>query len=295
MMLLTKKIMRSQFSYFRPKSLVEALKFLSQRGAEASVIAGGTDLMIDIRKGELKSAYVMDVSRLDEMRTISRTEESLIVGAAVTFTEIVRNPLVRENAPLLASAARQVGSAQIRNVGTLGGNVANASPAADSVPPMLADNAWVRIQSLSEDRVEPLEKVIVGPNSTNLRTGELITGFILESLPTYRSEFQRIARRKALSIARMNAAAVGTVDSSGAITDFRLSVGSITPRPCRMTDAEDHLRGKIPNEMMIRQAAEMVSKEMIRQSGIRSSTEYKRPAVEGLVVKTLSNLFLSQG
>lgn len=287
--------MRSQFNYFRPKSLMEALQFLGERGSTASVIAGGTDLMIDIRKGELKSAHVVDVSRLEEMRSISIVEESLVVGAAATYTEIINNPLVREKAHVLALAARQVGSLQIRNMGTLGGNVANASPAADSVPAMMVHNAWVKVQSVSEDRIEPLENIIVGPNTTTLKAGELITAFILESLPGYRYEFQRIARRRALSIARMNAAVVGILDAEGLVTDLRLSVGSTTPRPCRMTDAENHLKGKVPDEAIIREAAEKVSSEMVRQSGIRPTTEYKRPAVEGLVLKTLSRVLLSNG
>lgn len=287
--------MRSQFNYFRPGSLVEALQFLGERGSTASVIAGGTDLMIGIRNGELKSAYIVDVSRLEEMRSVSLVEESLVVGAAATYTELINNPLVCEKAPVLALAARQVGSLQIRNMGTLGGNVANASPAADSVPAMMVHNAWVKVQSISEDRIEPLENIIVGPNTTTLKAGELITAFILESLPGYRYEFQRIARRRALSIARMNAAVVGVLDAEGLVTDLRLSVGSTTPRPCRMTDAENHLKGKVPDEAIIREAAEKVSSEMVRQSGIRPTTEYKRPAVEGLVLKTLSRVLLSNG
>jgi CO/xanthine dehydrogenase FAD-binding subunit len=271
------------------------MQFLSRWGSEAAVVAGGTDLMISVRQGELKSAHVMDVSRLEDLRTISHTGESLVIGAAVTYTEVINNPLVRENAPVLVLAARRVGSVQIRNVGTLGGNVANASPAADGVPALLVHNTWVKIQSEFEDRVEPLEKVIIGPNSTNLKPNELIIGFILEPLPNHRFEFQRIARRRSLAIARMNAAAVGKVDSDGIVTDIRLSVGSITPRPCRMTDAEDHLKGKAPDEGVIKEASGKVSREMIRQSGIRSSTEYKRPAVEGLVLKTLSSMFLSNG
>lgn len=249
--------------------------------------------MISVRNGQMSSGYVMDVSRLDELRTITRTEDALIVGAAVTYTELINSRDVLENAPVLALAAKQVGSLQIRNVGTLGGNVANASPAADGVPALLVHNAWVRIQSAFKERVEPVESVIVGPYSTNLKPGELIVGFILAPLPDYRPEFQRIARRRALSVARINAACVGKVDPNGVVTEIRLSVGSITPRPCRMTAAEDHLRGKVPDETTIREAAAEVSGEMIRQSGIRSSTEYKRPALEGLVVKTLSRMFQS--
>jgi len=285
--------MRSRFAYIRPDTLHEALEFLAENGAKTSVLAGGTDLSINIRKGELKSAYVMDISRLDELRAISCSEGSLTVGAAATYTEIINNPLVLKNAPVLRLAAGKVGSVQIRNMGTLGGNVANASPAADSVPAMLVHKARVIIRSAGSDRVQPLESIIVGPNGTVLNSDELITGFVLESLPDHRCEYRRIARRSALSIARMNAAAAGSVDSGGRVSDLRLSIGSITPRPCRMSDAEEHLNGTIPNEETITEAAKKVSREMIRQSGIRSSTEYKRPAVEGLVFKTLTALLLS--
>jgi CO/xanthine dehydrogenase FAD-binding subunit len=284
--------MRSQFEYIRPTTLHEALEFLQLNGSRTSVIAGGTDLMVSARKGDLASDYVMDVSRLEELHTITRTESALLMGAAATYTEIINHDEVLKDAPLLALAARQVGSLQIRNVGTLGGNVANASPAADSIPAMLVHGAWVRIQSSYDERVEPLENVIVGPYSTNLKPAELIIGFILEPLQHYRCEFQRIARRKALSVARINAAAAIKFDDDGEVADARLSVGSITPRPCRMTAAENLLKGKVPDEATIREAAEKVSQEMIRQSGIRSSTEYKRPAVEGLVVKTLSHVCL---
>ncbi len=285
--------MRSQFAYFRPESLPEALEFLARHGSRASVIAGGTDLMISIRDGSMKSDHVMDVSRLEELRAITLTEEALFVGAAVTYTELVASEVVAKNAPVLALAARQVGSLQIRNVGTLGGNVAHASPAADSVPAMVAHDGCAMIQSASGNRVEPLDGFISGPYATNLQSDELIIGFLLKPLPDYRYEFQRVARRRALSVARINAAAVARTDKDGAGTDVRLSVGSIMPRPCRMTAAENHLKAAVPETGVIREAAEIVSQEMIRQSGIRASTEYKQPAVEGLVVKVLSRVLLS--
>ena len=128
--------MRSRFEYILPRSLKEALDFLGDHGSQTSIIAGGTDLMIAARNGDVASRYVVDVSRLEEMRTIAVTEGTLSIGAAVTYTEIVNSPQIAQWAPILAQAAGYVGSVQIRNVGTLGGNVANASPAADSVPPL---------------------------------------------------------------------------------------------------------------------------------------------------------------
>lgn len=284
--------MRSRFQYIRPNSLHEAFAFLAENGPRTAVLAGGTDLSIAIRNGEFDKDYVLDISRLDETRTVEIADGTLAVGAAVTYTEIVANPIVNRHAPLLAAAARCVGSLQIRNMGTLGGNVANASPAADSVPAMMAHNVRVLIQSSSSERVQPLDQVIVGPYITSLQPGELITKLFLEPMGSgYRYSFQRIARRRALSVARANAAAMALQDAGGTVLDLRLSVGSITPRPCRLIEAEQYLVGKVPSFDLLREAAELVSNEMIRRSGIRASTEYKKPAVEGLVIKALSEVF----
>jgi CO/xanthine dehydrogenase FAD-binding subunit len=285
--------MKFSFEYFRPETLYEALNFLAVHGSETAVLAGGTDLMIAMRAGEVTSKFFMDISRLDELRKVEKRNGTVSIGAALTYTEIARHAVVKEFAPALARAAGCVGSVQIRNVGTLGGNAANASPAADSIPPLIVHNARAIIRSAATERVETIQEMIVGPYRTTLKSDELITEFVLEPLGEgYQHAFERIARRRALAVARINVAAVGRTDNSGTVEDLRLSVGSITPRPCRMTAAEEHLRGRAASEKLIREAAEKASAEMIRQSGIRASTEYKSPAVRGLVFKALSELFL---
>jgi CO/xanthine dehydrogenase FAD-binding subunit len=284
---------RSRFEYFRPQSLAEALEFLEAEGARTSLLAGGTDLMIAARNGELKSRFVMDVSRLDHLRHIEKIDGLLAIGAGATFTEISNSTEVLKSAPALARAAKSVGSPQIRNVGTVGGNVANASPAADSVPPLVVLRARVHIKSLSSERTPFVDELIVAPYRTSLRTNELIVRFLIEPVPAdYRWSFQRIARRKSLAIARANVAALARVDSRGAVEDLRLCVGSILPQPARMTAAENVLKGRIPDADLIRQAAKEVSAEMVRRSGVRPTTEYKKPAVEGLVTKALSEILL---
>ncbi len=281
--------MQHRFRYIRPTSLSEALEFLGEHGPQTAVLAGGTDLMIAVRRGDVAARFMMDVSRLEELRGIEKHNGSLSVGAAVTYTEIINSPLVLEYAPVLASAARAVGSVQIRNVGTLGGNVANGSPAADSVPPLVVHEALVDIRSATSQRTPRLEEVFTAPYLTNLTGAELITRFILKPLDAgYRSGFQRIARRRALSVARISAAALARMDSSGALTDLRLCVGSILPKPRRMTEAEDLLKGSLPEPDLLRKASEAVSREMIRVSGLRPSTEYKQLAVEGIVTKVIS-------
>lgn len=287
--------MRSRFGYGRPESLSEALDFLARKGSETAILAGGTDLMISVRSGDLRSRYVLDVSRLAELRTVELSNGVLAVGSALTHAEIATHPLIREYSPVLAKASGCVGSAQIRNLGTLGGNVANASPAADTIPPLMVHNARVVIRNASGERVEKLGDFITGPNLTVLKPGELISQLLLDPMEHgYRHSFQRIARRKTLSIARMNVAALGLLAADGLVLDLRLSVGSVTPRPCRMTAAEEIVKQRKPGGELLWKAAESVSKEMVRWSGIRPTTEYKRPAVEGLVFRALSEILLDE-
>jgi CO/xanthine dehydrogenase FAD-binding subunit len=285
--------MSPRFRYLRPGTLKEALDFLLVHGSRTSVLAGGTDLMIAVRREDVDRDFILDVSRLEELRCIDREDGLLSVGAALTYTEIKASCEIRSLAPVLCQAAGCVGSVQIRNKGTLGGNVANASPAADSVPAMLVHKALVRIESAAGSRIIPLEELIVAPYRTILQPHELVARFFLEPLENgWRASFQRIARRRALSVARINAAAVAKLGENGRIADLRLSVGSVLPRPARMISAEEFLMRQVPDLELIREAATLVSREMVRRSGIRHSTEYKRPAVEGLVTKVLTEVLL---
>ncbi len=274
---------------------MDALKFLEEHGAETSLLAGGTDLMISAREGGLKSSYVMDISRLEELTRIEKADGLCAIGAGVTFSEIAESAEILNSVPLLAAAAKTVGSPQIRNVGTIGGNVANASPAADSVPPLVVLQARVEIRSISSERTPFVEEFITAPYRTSLKPNELIVRFLLETIPDgYRWDFQRIARRKALAIARANLALLASSDEQGRVEDLRLCVGSISPRPSRLTEAEEILKGKIPSPELIGAVAKSVSSEMISRSGIRPTTEYKQPAVEGLIVKSMSKIFFEK-
>ncbi len=274
---------------------MDALKFLEEHGAETSLLAGGTDLMISAREGGLKSSFVMDISRLEELTRIEKADSLCAIGAGVTFSEIAESAEILKYVPLLAAAAKTVGSPQIRNVGTIGGNVANASPAADSVPPLVVLRARVEIRSISSERTPFVEDFITAPYHTNLKPDELIVRFLLETIPDgYRWDFQRIARRKALAIARANLALLASSDDQGRVEDVRLCVGSILPRPSRLTEAEEILKGKIPSPELIGAVAKSVSSEMVNRSGIRPTTEYKQPAVEGLVVRSMSKIFLEK-
>ncbi len=283
---------RPKFKYFRPANLAEATDFLFQHGPESRVISGGTDLLIAVRNGTMTSGYVLDVSRLDELRQVAINDGRLEIGSALTYSEIVNHPVIRKFAPALIRAGSQVGSLQIRNTGTLGGNVGNASPAADSVPAMMIHDARVLLKNAESEFSEPLSSFILGPYRTNLNSGSLIKGFSLEIWPEgFRWSYNRIARRRSLAISRAGAAAMALVDSRGTVTKLRLSLSSITPQPSIMTVVQDQLIGRVPDAATIAEAAQSVALEMVRLSGERPSFVYKKPAVVGLTIKTLEEIF----
>jgi CO/xanthine dehydrogenase FAD-binding subunit len=190
---------------------------------------------------------------------------------------------------VLSDAASEIGSPQIRNLGTIGGNIINASPAADTIPPLMVLNAMGRVVSKEGERQVPLDQLFKGPYETNLKPHELLVQITFQKLPSdMRCSFVRLARRDAMAIARMNVAIVLQMEKrKKRIEDIRIAVGSVTPTPQRMSEAETFLKGKSPDEESLQKASLKVSETMIRQSGIRSSTSYKRPVVEALFIRAL--------
>jgi CO/xanthine dehydrogenase FAD-binding subunit len=285
--------MRGHFNYLRPDCVTECLDILAQHGTETAILAGGTDVMISLRAGAKKPRIILDISRLPETRLVEPHGETVRVGSTLTYSELIDHPVIREEFPGLRTAMGCVGSLQIRNVGTLGGNIANSSPAADSFPPMMLRDAEIIIQKKGSSRIQKLEKLIVGAYSNTLEPDELITGIILRKIKKgYRESYQRIGRRKSLSIARINAAILGRLNDSGVIEDARISVGSVAPSPMRMTNVESHLKGRKPELKTILEASRMIAQEIIDLVGVRHSTEYKQPAIAGLALKCLEDVFL---
>ena len=285
--------MRGHFNYLRPDCVTECLDILDQHGTETAILAGGTDVMISLRTGVKKPRIILDISRLPETRLVEPHGETVRVGSTLTYSELIDHPVIRQEFPALRTAMGCVGSLQIRNVGTLGGNIANSSPAADSIPPMMLRDAEIIIQKKGSSRIQKLEKLIVGAYSNTLESDELITGIILRKIKKgYRESYQRIGRRKSLSIARINAAILGRLNDSGVIEDARISVGSVAPSPMRMTNVESHLKGRKPELKTILEASRMIAQEIIDLVGVRHSTEYKQPAIAGLALKCLEDVFL---
>ncbi len=278
-------------AYAKPQTLDEAILFLKHHGAQTRPLAGGTDVMVDLRSGKLKAPYLLDISRLSDLQGIELTEEGFSIGAGVTISEIYNSPLVAEHAPSLIKSGAFFGSPQIRNVATLGGNVGNASPSADMAPPLLVHGAKAVLAGESGERTVAVEDLFVGPYRSGIRSDELLLRFILEPARGRFSDFQKIGRRKALAISRMSMAFLAETGKDGTLGSLRLALGSGTPTPMRMRAVESFLAGKSLDLKTLEAGGRLMAEEMVRITGRRPSTDYKEMAVQGLFIRMFTPLW----
>ncbi len=281
------------FDLIRPENIDEACSLLASMGNRARVVAGGTDLMIDLRKHNLPAGTTMllDISSLSELNYIIEEGEYIRIGAGVTHAQLAASRLLKERASVLAEAASALGSPQIRNRGTLGGNIVTAAPCADTAPPLVVLQATVVLRKGNDQREVAIESFFKGPFQVDIAPDELLYEIYFKKLPRdSESVFVRLARRNALAKSRMSLALAARLNDEGKIEDIRISAGSVTPLPCRFKAAEAVLLGKIPAEEDMKEAAELISGEMIERSGYRWSTDYKKPVVEALAVRALKRV-----
>ena len=262
----------------QPASLDEALEFLAQGGAK--VLAGGTDLMVALRAARLNGgelpACLLDITRVPELHKLELGPDSAYLGAGLTFDFLEHHPLVRGHIPVLAQAAASVGSLQVRQTGTIGGNVANASPAADGLTALVSLEARARIASVRGWRSCPLYELLTAPNQTTLEPDELILGFALDPPPEPRGQvFYKVGRRKEVAVSRLNLAVCLDRD----LADPRVVLGSCFPSPRRLADVEALLQEATPNVRLWQQAGEMAASHFTNVCGWRSSSDYKVPAI----------------
>jgi len=277
--------------YLVPTSLGEALAMLKERQGQARVIAGGTDLIIQLKKKEATARCLVDLTNLDELKGIELEDGFIRVGACVTHQELASSSLIWERAAALAEGASQVGSPQIRNMGTVGGNIVNAQPAADTVVPLMALEAEVEVTTATGTRREPLGGLCIGPGQCTVdSTAEILTTVRFRALdPNQGSAFERLAKRKALSLPILNAAAVVTLNDGGdTFQEVRLAVGPIGPTPARAFSAEEALRGAVVEAQAIAAAMEIAAQEaQPRSNPLRGSREYRQEMVRVLLRRSI--------
>jgi CO/xanthine dehydrogenase FAD-binding subunit len=279
------------FSYVSARSKEEVLSLLASL-PEAALIAGGTDMVVRMRRGETHS-HLIDVAGVPEIAGIEAQDGRLRIGAGATHARIAADAAVRKVCVALAIACSQVGSPQIRHMGTLGGNLANASPAADSLAPLLVHNAEATLESAGAVRRETtIEALITAPYKTTLGENELISSISMDALEGYEEGYRRVAKRAAWAISRLSCA-WAIREEDGVIADARIAVGSCTPVPFRPHQAEDFLKGRRREASVVAQAVGIVLDEIRRLAGMRPSFVYKLPTVRDLLTSALGGLSCS--
>lgn len=279
-------VLRPVNNVIRPTSLNEALQAIAEIGPAALPIAGGTDVMVQLMHHKGPLVTLVDLSRIDTLHKISFEKGMLRLGALATHAEVSASTEIKHRFEALAEACAQVGSVQIRNRGTVVGNVANASPCADALTALIALEAVAEIASLGGMREVPVAELLEGPYKTRLRHGEVIVAIKIPD-PQARSCFVKLGRRKALAISRINAAAVIRIEG-GEVTFARLAVGSVMPKTERVHEAEVAMTGRLPCSEIAHVAGEIVAKKMIEVTGIRWSTPYKEVAVKSVVARAVA-------
>ncbi|KKM11035.1 hypothetical protein SY88_10465 [Clostridiales bacterium PH28_bin88] len=283
-----------RFKVYSPKNLEGVLQCLREAQGEIKLLAGGTDLVIQLREGSVNPDAVIDISGISELKSIKEEEGFVKIGAACSFTEIAENDLVKKYAFCLAEAASQVGSEQIRNTGTIGGNIANASPAADALPALVAlDSSVTVFNTTGEARQVPVNSVSAGAGKNNLAAGEIITEIVFPALGnTWRSAFAKLGRRKALAIARINMAAAVEYDAEERVlTKARVALGAVGTVAFRPAWAEEVLIGGTPSPQLNEAFVESLSRAVEESIPGRASMPYKKAAIRGVGSEVFEKLF----
>ncbi len=262
----------------------EAIRLLKDWPGSA-LMAGGTDLLVRMRRGETHP-HVIDISKVPELSDISAENAHLRIGACATHSMVSRNALIVEGAQSLAAACGLVGSPQIRNMGTIGGNLVNASPAADSIPPLLLHDAHVTLETNGHTRVETLERFITAPHKTVISATEILSSIVIEALKGYQEGYRRVAKRATLAISRLSVAWAIKEDERRFV-DVRLAIGSCTPMPFRPKNVEAFLKGRKKKKSVVEEAVRLVLDEIRTITGERPSFVYKLPVVRDLLLAIL--------
>ncbi len=287
-----------RFSYVRATSSAEAVALLNEPGVRSRPLAGGTDLVLLTRAEPSICDRVVDISLIPDLHRISQNDDGVTIGAAATFSEIIESPIVLQTAPMLTQACRQVGATQIRNVGTLGGNVANAAACADSLPVLVCLDAMARVLTPQGEQEWLVSELVRGPNRTIIPAGGLLVSLSYKvPLPGSRSVFIKLGRRNAMAISRLTVAALGRLASrgTGRIAEARFVPGSATPHICRLRVVEESLIGQSPSRDLYQSAARLAADEMTRLAGRRWSSEFKEPTLIAMTARALAQVFEIQG
>jgi CO/xanthine dehydrogenase FAD-binding subunit len=274
-----------------PRTLADALALLRDEPGAWRPFAGGTDLMVLLEAGRLEHRRFFSVRHLAELRGVEESEAYVSVGALTTYTEVRRSPLLAREFPMLVRAASETGGAAIQNRGTLGGNIANASPAADSPPALLAYGAQVELVSASGSRWVDYADFHTGYKQTVMRQDELIARIRLpRPSASARHFYRKVGTRRAQAISKVCFAALAEVGEGGALGEVRVALGSVAPVVLRCRRTESFLRGRAPTAELCAAAVEELAREIAPIDDVRSTARYRARVAQNLLGEFLSGL-----
>jgi carbon-monoxide dehydrogenase medium subunit len=277
-----------RFEYAEPRTLHEAAALLNEGQGRASLLAGGTDLLVEIKEHIRWPAQVINLKKIAGLDGLKYDEvDGLHLGALVTGRRVETDPLVRQHYAGLAQAAQDLGSIQVRNRATVVGNLCRASPSADTAPPLIADEATIRLFGLAGERELPLEHFFTGPGKTVLGPDEIAVSLRLPPpRPQTGKVYLKHGRRKAMELATVGVAVALTMDGERC-RDVSIVLGAVAPTPIRAPGAEAVLRGAIADAERIATAARAARSEARPISNVRASAEYRGEMVEVLTRRAL--------
>ena len=284
-------------NFCRPANLREALSFLAEtpEGQSTWLMAGGTDLMVGVNSGTLTPERTLDIWDLGELRYVDLTPRSLVLGPLTTYTQMIEDQRIARGAPLLRRAALEVGAVQIQNRGTLGGNIANASPAGDTLPVLAVHNARLELRSLNTSRTIMFNRFYTGYKQTVLRPDELIYRIHIPIQRAQQTHFWRkMGTRRAQSISKVVVAGLAEI-RGGMIEDFRLAFGSVAPTVIRASRSEGALRGRRLDSSALEILGENLDLDVHPIDDIRSTARFRRKVCHNLAQRFMKNLIEQHG
>jgi len=278
-------IIGKPFQYHQPETIEEVTKLLAELPS-CKVIAGGTDLVPKMKQRLLEPENVVNLKKIPELVGIKDTGKGVWIGAATKLRAIENSDLVRGKIPLQHLATKTIGSVQIRNMGTIGGNVCNASPAADGALGLVTLDATVHIAGSKATRDVPIAKFFTEPGVTVLRKDELVTGFTVPTKDEDTGYHFISIGRTALDISTISIA-VTITKKNNRVAKARIALGSVAPTPIRLNAVEEYLMGKTLTDEVIKEAAAMVSVGIKPITDIRASAEYRKEASKGIAMEAI--------
>lgn len=276
-----------EFEYFEPSTLSEAISLLAQHRGKAKILAGGTDLLIQMKQRDLTPEYLIDIKNISELDYIKHNEdEGLKIGALVTHSSIVNSAIIKEKFDLFIEASLAVGSVQTRNRGTVAGNICNSSPSADTPPALIALDASFKLVSITGERIVKVEEFFRSPFKSVIKETELLAEIRIPNLPVHSGgSYLWLPKITAVDETLVGVGVLITVDDLiyKNCTMARIGLGSVAPTPIRAKMTEEFLKGKRVEDVIFRQAAEVAANETLP----RSRAEYRREMVKIFVKRAL--------